>query len=559
MKNTNISNVKVTIPEKYTAAAVIKSAAARLDTVVRASARATLDNMSTVETVSPSVDVVPRAPFAVPRLTFAPVVMPSAFRAAEKAMERCKVAERVQDSASMIARGVLRALCSKSGMDVSGKRPAGTRDNTAPVWTMRRELTAHIGRPGGDKYTPMAAYWDKVAAAVEREAQAEREEREHTDAAAAYNKGATAARRAGDLAAYAALKDAARRETAAARAAGAAAARHDAWEQVNSYTIGGGVDLYQIAAAYLLERLAVDGLPMGALCRGRAANGRVSVRTVGQWAAILCRRAVRVEGAALDQTAAGYTYFSDSDMDGDSLESEGGAVVRRAPHYYDMTPTADTETPAQNLETIERLTAALGLSLQQVAILSYRLKGYSRAEVAAALGTSETNVKNQLQKMREKCVKSGAFNEKALEKAKERAKKAEELAKEIRETYAPGWKPDPAKAAARIAAARAAAAAVVVDVPAAAVAVPCAPAADAAARAHRDAAAAADAAARRETAAAAAAAADAARAAATRQDAAARVAAARAAGATFADPVARPRDTHKRAAVKRLTLAEYLA
>lgn len=416
MKNINICNVKVTVPEKYTAAAVIKSAAVRLDTVVRASARATLDNMTAGETVAPSVDVVPRAPFAVPRLTFAPVVMPSAVRAVRATMERCKVAEMVQNHAIRIARGVLRAICVKSGIDRAGKRPAAARDTTGPVWSMRRDMTAHFGRPGGDGYTPTAAYWDKVTAAVERETVAEREEREHMEAAAALRKTAAAAKRSGAMEIYAETAAAARRETAAARAAGAAAARREAWEQVDGYTVGRGVDLYQIAAAYLWERLAVDGLPMWALCRGRAANGRVSVRTVGQWAAILCRRSVREEGAAMAQTAAGYAYFAEEYMEESTAEDVGGQVVRRAPQYYDMTPTEDTETPAENLETMERLTAAVGFSRQQLAILSHRLKGFSRADIATALGTSESNIKNQLKKMREKCIESGVFSPEKLQK-----------------------------------------------------------------------------------------------------------------------------------------------
>ena len=425
MKNINISNVKVTIPAHYTAAAVVKAAGraavARQDVAAVAAARETLRNLSAVETVEPSaVDVVPRAPFAVARLTFAPSVVPSAYRAAAAAMERGIVAEYVNDSAVRIARGVLRALCIKSGMSTTGKRPTAARDTTSPLWSMRRDMVAHFGRPGGDGYTPAAAYWDKVAAAVERETVAEREEREHMDAAAAYRAAATAAKRAGDMETYTETSAAARRETAAARAAGAAAARREAWEQVDGYTVGRGVDLYQIAAAYLWERVAVDGLPLWALCRGRAANGRVSVRTVGQWAAILCRRAVRAEGAAMEQTAAGYAYFAEDYMEESTAEDVGGQVVRRAPHYYDMTPTEDLETPAENLETMERLTAAVGFSRQQLAIISYRLKGFSRADIAAAMGTTESNVKNQLRKMREKCEKSGVFNPEKLEKIKNR-------------------------------------------------------------------------------------------------------------------------------------------
>lgn len=423
MKNTNIYTAKVTIPEKCTAAAVVRAvgraAVARQDGAAVAAARDTLRNLSAVEAVEPSaVDVVPRAPYVVPRLTFSAAVVPSAYRAAAAAMERGRMAEYVQDHAARIARGVLRALCVKSGLSATGKRPTAARDTTAPLWTMRRDITAHIGRPGGDNYTAAAAYWDKVAAAVEREAEAERVEREHTDAAASYRAAATAAKRAGDMEAYTETAAAARRETAAARAAGAAAARRDAWEQVDGYTVGRGVDLYQIASAYLWERVAVDGLPTWALCRGRAANGRVSVRAVGQWAAILCRRAVRAEGAAMEQTAAGYAYFAEDYMEESTAEDVGGQVVRRAPHYYDMTPTEDTETPAENLETMERLTAAVGFSRQQLAILSYRLKGFSRTDIAAAMGTTESNVKNQLRKMREKCEKSGVFNPEKLEKMK---------------------------------------------------------------------------------------------------------------------------------------------
>lgn len=423
MKNINISNVKVTIPAHYTAAAVVKAAGraavARQDVAAVAAARETLRNLSAVETVEPfGVDVVPRAPFAVARLTFAPSVVPSAYRAAAAAMERGTVAEYVNDSAVRIVRGVLRALCIKSGMSTTGKRPTAARDTTSPLWAMRRDMTAHFGRPGGDGYTPTAAYWDKVAAAVERETVAEREEREHMDAAAAYHAAATAAKRAGDMASWALAKDLQRIEETLARDAGAATARREAWEQVDGYTVGRGVDLYQIAAAYLWERVAVDGLPLWALCRGRAANGRESVRAVGQWAAILCRRAVRAEGAAMEQTAAGYAYFAEEYMEESTAEDVGGQVVRRAPHYYDMTPTEDTETPAENLETMERLTAAVGFSRQQLALLSYRLKGFSRADIAAAMGTTESNVKNQLRKMREKCIESGVFNPEKLEKMK---------------------------------------------------------------------------------------------------------------------------------------------
>ena len=423
MKNNNFVNLEITVPAHLTAAAVVKaagrSAVARQDGAAAHAARETLRNLSAVETVEPSaVDVVPRAPYVVPRLTFSAAVVPSAYRAAAAAVERCRVGEFVVDHAARIARGVLRALCVKSGMSSSGKRPTVARDSSGPVWAMRRELTAHLGRPGGDNYTPAAAYWCKVAAAVERETAAERAEREHMDAAAALRAAAAAAKRAGDMETYTETAAAARRETAAARAAGAAAARREAWEQVDGYTVGRGVDLYQIAAAYLWERLAVDGLPVWALCRGRASNGRESVRSVGQWAAILCRRAVRAEGAAMEQTAAGYTYFAEEYMEQTALEDVGGQVVRRAPHYYDMTPTEDTETPAENLETMERLTAAVGFSRQQLAILTYRLQGFSRADIAAAMGTTESNVKNQLRKMREKCEKSGVFAPEKLEKMK---------------------------------------------------------------------------------------------------------------------------------------------
>ena len=423
MEKNNICNVKVRIPAHYTAAAVIKSAAVRLDTVVRASARATLDNMTAGETVTPSVDVVPRSPFAVPRLAFAPVVMPSAVRSVRASMERCQMSEMVQDYAVRIARGVLRALCIKSGISAAGKRPTSARDTTGPVWSMRRDMTAHFGKPGGNGYTAATAYWNKVAAAVEREATAEREEREHMEAAAALRKTAAAARRAGAMEVYAETAAAARRETAAARAAGAAAARHEAWEYVSSYIVGPGVDLYQIAAAYLWERLAVDGLPMWALCRGRASNGRVSVRNVGQWAAILCRRAVRSEGVAMSQTAAGYAFFMTDYIDDDTRENEGGQVTRRAPHYYDTTPTLDLETPAENLETIERLTAAVGFSRQQLEILSMRLKGFSYNDIADTLGTTFDNIAHQMKKMRDKCEKSGVFSPEKLEKIKAATKK----------------------------------------------------------------------------------------------------------------------------------------
>lgn len=359
-------------------------------------------------------------------LTVSAVCRPSVRAAADTAAAMLRryadVSAQLDTLAQRAARSVCRALIAKSGLNKSAARgivwggklgggadaPMG-RDHTAPVRAMRQDLTAHFGTMGGTSadgrtWAATAPYWEKVDAAAADVSAAETAERLFTAAAKRHHTAATAAKRAGDVETWQVLTHKAEFcETCAKRRhKDAVTAGRVLWGLVNDYTMGGGVDLYQIAAAYLWERLAVDGLTVDSLVRGTAANGRTSVKTVFQWACILCRRAIRAEGAAMAETAAGYTYFSDGWNDTDAPESETAERVRRAPKLYDVGSDGDGLTTGESLDRLEKLMKALELSPRQEEILSYRLKGFSRDDISAKMGVARGTLNRQLLRIAEK-------------------------------------------------------------------------------------------------------------------------------------------------------------
>ena len=383
-----------------------------------------------------------KTPWAALKMPVVPTVKAVSAVSARSAADRsAAMLRRVRDVSAVLdtlaqraARSVCRALIAKSGLTTSaargvtwgGKLGGGanaplSRDNTLPVVSMRHDLTAHFGAIGGEdangrKYNAAAAYWDKVdAAAAVIQEQRERES-EATAAAADYAHAAAAAKRAGNMEQYASLVSTKKVWESEGKAAHKAVkhAENVLFSLVNNYSIGCGVDLYQIAAAYLWERLAVDGLTVDSLTEGTAANGRKSIKTVFQWACILCRRAIRAEGAAMADTAAGYTYFGDGYTEDTAPESETAERVRRAPKLYDVGSDGDGLTTAESLEKLEKLVKMLTLSATQEQIIEYRLKGFSRNDISAKLGVSRGTLNKQLLRIAEKA--RNVFPKETLEK-----------------------------------------------------------------------------------------------------------------------------------------------
>lgn len=371
-----------------------------------------------------------KTPWAALRLPSVPSVRDvSAVSSRSTADRSAAMLRRVRDVSAVLdslaqraARSVCRALIAKSGLTGTafrgvtwgGKLGGGVnatlgRDNTANIRTFRADLSAHFGTMGGQdasgrKYSATAAYWDKVDAAALAVSHWEAMEKDAMTAAAQYTAAATAAKRAGDVETWESLTNTAKAWETEGKRAHAAAVRENSnlWWLVNAYTVGGGVDLYQIAAAYLWERLAVDGLTVDSLTEGTAVNGRKSVKTIFQWACILCRRAIRAEGAAMAETAAGYTYFSDGWTETEAPESETAERVRRAPKLYDVGSDGDGLTTAESLDKLEQLMETLALSPRQEEILSYRLKGFSRDDIAQKMGVSRGTLNKQLLRIAEK-------------------------------------------------------------------------------------------------------------------------------------------------------------
>lgn len=363
------------------------------------------------------------APAAMPRPVWP---RPTAYAAAHEVMTAAVRMDRVAADLDMLARrtvySVLRALSAKSGLSKdparrptwTGKldsrapnRPSNGHDNTAAVYAMRRDMTAHGGTLTAAG-AGVPAYWSKVDHWTGVLSTAERELYTAEGSIRILSKAMTAATRAEDWETWTNLEPHYTAEESAARAARKtiAAAESALDTLVHGYTVGTGVDLYQTAALYLWERLAVDGLTLDDLVRDTAANGRVSVKTVGQWASIMVRRAIRTEGRIMDQTAAGYTYFAipaDTDTE-DRSERIPGEAVRRAPHMYDMDGLGggDGLTTAETLDRLAMLVERLDLSPSQEVILSYRLKGYSRDDIAARIGVARGTVNKQLLRMADK-------------------------------------------------------------------------------------------------------------------------------------------------------------
>lgn len=371
-----------------------------------------------------------KTPWAALKMPVVPTVKAvSAVSARSAADSSAAMLRRVRDVSAVLdtlaqraARSVCRALIAKSGLTTTaargvtwgGKLGGGanaplSRDNTLPVVGMRHDLTAHFGAIGGQdasghKYNAAAAYWEKVDALTYTVTTAQAQEQYTHAAAADCAHAAAAAKRAGNMEQYTELKSSEKAWKTEEKAAHTAAKRAEKalFGLVNDYSIGCGVDLYQIAAAYLWERLAVDGLTVDSLTEGTAANGRKSVKTVFQWACILCRRAIRAEGAAMADTAAGYTYLGDGYTEDTAPESETAERVRPAPKLYDVGSDGDGLTTAESLEKLEKLVKMLTLSATQEQIIEYRLKGFSRNDISAKLGVSRGTLNKQLLRIAEK-------------------------------------------------------------------------------------------------------------------------------------------------------------
>ena len=102
------------------------------------------------------------------------------------------------------------------------------------------------------------------------------------------------------------------------------------------------------------------------------------------------------------ETAAGYTYFSDGWTETEAPESETAERVRRAPKLYDVGSDGDGLTTAESLDRLEKLMETLALSPRQEEILSYRLKGFSRDDIAQKMGVSRGTLNKQLLRIAEK-------------------------------------------------------------------------------------------------------------------------------------------------------------
>lgn len=362
-----------------------------------------------------------RATVKATALSFVPSVRFSAEYATKKAMNDAKMAENVHENAQKAVFGVLRTVLAKSGFSTSGKRHSSTAPDTARrLWALRSDVLQLMGMTAETRANRAArrGYWEKVDMTAQAYAEAEQRAADYEEIAGTYRATATAAKRAGDMAQYSDMAALAREYEALAKKArgerNSASAR--LVTLVAETTLGDGVDLYQTAYGYLWERLAVDGLTIDSLCRGVAANGRTSVRTVYQWACILVRRAIREKSRMDGQTAAGYTYFTDGYQDAENPEDVGGDIVCRAPRLYDTAPTMDGASTAENLETLENLLSSLNLSRQQLAIVQKRLQGKGLDTIATELGVARGTVNKQMQRARARAVEF--FGAEKLEKYK---------------------------------------------------------------------------------------------------------------------------------------------
>lgn len=364
----------------------------------------------------------------IPAVTY-PVTVAGANAAAAIAygINQAAVAVHLDALSQRVVRSVLRALIAKSGLSAGTKRlptwpgeltaaqaaaPNNGHNEAAAIVDMRNDIRAHCGTltPNGDgTYKHGYDYWHKLAVAVDTWANADNNVTMYEGLTAKHHAAAAAAKRAGNMEQYDDLTAAAKSAVYHAQQSRRERAKADAAlaPLVHEYTIGQGMDLYQIAALYLWERLAVDGLTLDSLMTGTAANGRRSVKTVMQWACILCRRAIRDEGRMMDQTAAGYTYFADGVLDDTVPENIGGQRVRRAPKSYDVDFTGDgTRTTADSVDKLTELVTMLELSPTQEKILTYRLRGLSRNEIVEKMGTTRNTLNKQLSRIAEKARKA---------------------------------------------------------------------------------------------------------------------------------------------------------
>lgn len=360
----------------------------------------------------------------IPAVTIpAPVAGINTTAAIAYSSHQATVADQLDTLAQRVVRSVCKALIAKSGLSAGTRRlptwpgkltakqaatPNNGHNEAAAVVDMRNDIREHCGTltPNGDgTYIHGVGYWSKLVIAVDAWADADNNVTIYEGLAAQYRKAAAAAKRAGNMEQYDELTAAEKSAVYLAKQSRRGRAQADAAlvPLVHEYTIGAGVDLYQIAALYLWERLAVDGLTLDSLLTGTAANGRKSIKTVMQWACILVRRAIRDNGRMMDQTAAGYTYFADGVLNETAPENVGGQRVRRAPKSYDVDFDGDgTRTTADSVDRLQELVVMLELSPTQEKILAYRLRGLSRDAIAEKLGVARGTLNKQMLRIAEK-------------------------------------------------------------------------------------------------------------------------------------------------------------
>ena len=328
----------------------------------------------------------------------------------QNALAYAMTAAKVDSMATAAAFGMLKKLTANSGIKADGKRPVqkwnkreseGYTDANSRLYELRGELCVYFGYNGVDPRP--VTYWEKVSHAAEVLAAVEREAAEYAERLTTAKAAKAAAKRAGNMGAYAVLNANAAALAAALRKANANAAEaRRGVDRLVKQDIGEGVELYAVAFAYYWEMLYGHKLTENSLCEGYASNGRRSVRPVRAWGYTLVRRRIRENAAARTQTAAGYEYFQTESGEAVEAHSEEYRRIVRTPKYYDNTPTLDEQTPPENSAKLTALVGALHLSKQQERILHLRLQGKSRAEIAAILKCREDSVTRQQKRIRAK-------------------------------------------------------------------------------------------------------------------------------------------------------------
>lgn len=298
----------------------------------------------------------------------------------------------------------------------NGKTPTGN-DFTARLFEYRQDLNEWYGVESDTAHR--ASHWERL----ERLEQAEQAETAQEQAllfeALEHSRKAVQAKRNGDVAVqYYHQK---RRDTLRAEARKhhkkATAVRQQFYKELTT-TAGDGAELYSVAYAYFWEKLARDGLTAQSMLYGKGKDRRDYVKTVFQWGFTMVNRSTLGNLHADKQTSAWADYLerNTADTERDNTEDMPENTLERSPRYWDNTATADTETTAENVDTIHNLIARLKLSKTQESILYLRLQGYGNDKIAQKLGVSKDTVKTHMKRMRKYTVERLALSPEKVEK-----------------------------------------------------------------------------------------------------------------------------------------------